>query len=48
MAAQQKAEEEVRRSAVLIEWERTRSPPQSEQVCKLDTDLIKFNCTHAK
>ena len=27
------AEKEARRSAVLTEWERTCSPPQSEQVC---------------
>ena len=27
------AEEEVRRSAVLTEWERTCSPPQNKEVC---------------
>ena len=27
------AEEEVRRSAVLIEWERTCSLPQNKEVC---------------
>ena len=29
------AEEKGKRSAVLIEWERTCSPPQSEEVCLL-------------
>ena len=29
------AEEKAKRSAVLIEWERTCSPPQSEEVCLL-------------
>ena len=29
------AEEEAKRSVVLIEWERTCSPPQSEEVCLL-------------
>ena len=27
------ADREVRRSAVLSEWERTCTPPQSEEVC---------------
>ena len=35
-------EEEVRRSAVLTEWERTWSPPQSEEVCLLLLLLILF------
>ena len=35
-------EEEVRRSAVLTEWERTWSPPQSEEVCLL---LLPFFST---
>ena len=35
-------EEEVQRSAVLTEWERTCSPPQSEEVCLLLLSLILF------
>ena len=35
-------EEEVRRSAMLTEWERTLSPPQSEEVCLLLLSLILF------
>ena len=36
-------EEEVRRSAVLTEWERTWLPPQSEEVCLLKLlSLILF------
>ena len=27
------AEEEVRRSAMVTEWERTCSPPQNKEVC---------------
>ena len=35
-------EEEVRRSEVLTEWERTLSPPQSGEVCLLLLSLILF------
>ena len=34
------AEEEAVRSAVLTKWERTGSPPQSEQVCLYPQTLI--------
>ena len=33
------AEREARRSALLTEWERTCSPPQSEQVCLLTVQV---------
>ena len=33
------AERKDRRSAVLTEWERTCSPPQSEQVCLLTVQV---------
>ena len=48
------AKEKAKRSAVLIEWERTCSPPQSEEVCfvytltsnnGLDVHVLYHSCS---